>query len=146
MADAMVFALDSDGEKTHHGIRFIDVLPLLQSNNREDLGAAGSLEITFDITAILGIPAANLRITVEVEDKEIGLTSKYRVGPFRGDEIPRVPVLAVGREYYVSARATTAAAPDVVVGQRVPANQDDTVTPAPYVSPLTMVLAAVTGP
>jgi hypothetical protein len=49
----------------------------------------------------------------------------------------------VNREYFVSARATTAAAPNVVVGQRVPANEDDTVTPAPYVSPLALVLAAV---
>jgi len=146
VASAMVFALDSDGEKTHHGIRFIDVLALLRSNDREGLAAAGSLEITFDITAILGIPAANLRITVEVQDKELGPQSKYAIGPFRGDETPRVPILAVNREYYISARATTAAAPDVAVGQRVPANEDDTVTPAPYVSPLTLVLAAVTGP
>ncbi len=136
-AAAMAFALDSDGELTQHGIRYIDVLAFLRSNDREGLGAAGSLEITFDVTAILGIPAAGLRITVEVEDALLGADSKYAVGPFPGDASPRVPVLAVNRDYLVSAKAVAATAPDVLVGQVT----NPTVTPDPYVTPLTLVLA-----
>jgi hypothetical protein len=141
-AAAMAFALDSDGELTQHGVRYIDVLALLRSNDREGLAAAGALEITFDVTALLGTPAAQLRITVEVEDVLIGAGSKYAVGPFPGDTSPRIPVLAVNRDYLVSARAVTAAAPDVLVGQVV----NLPVNPDPYVTPLPLVLAVVPSP
>ena len=110
----MAFALDSDGELTQHGIHYIDVLAFLRSNDREGLAAADALEITFDVTALLGVPAGQFRITVEVEDVLIGVGSKYAVGPFPGDTSPRVPVLAVNRGYLVSAKAVTATVPDVL--------------------------------
>lgn len=135
-AAGMAFALDSDGEQTQHGLRYIDVLAFLRSNDREGLAASGTLEITFD-TGALGLPAADLRVTVEVQDVLLGPGSKYGAGPFPGNSQPRVPVLAVNRDYFISAKATTAAAPNVLVGQvtNLPVNPD------PYVTTLTLALA-----
>jgi hypothetical protein len=78
---------------------------------------------------------------MEVEDALLGPGSKYAIGPFRGNTSPRVPVLAVNRDYLISAKAVAASAPDVVVGQVM-----RTVNPDPYVTPLTLVLAVPQQP
>jgi phosphatidylserine/phosphatidylglycerophosphate/cardiolipin synthase-like enzyme len=139
-SDALRFALDSDGELTHHGVRFIDFIPLLQGADPSQLSEVSSLQLTFDLSALsvppLSMPPADFGVRVEI--REIDAPQPLSLGPFRGDQQVAIPVRA-GREYLLSAFAALRADPHTVLARAV----DEPVTTLPYVSPLTLSLAPI---
>ena len=122
LQEAVDLLADTDGVDTHFELGLIDlagfIAAIREKSSGFKYGNLGRLHFTFDVSS-LSLPAADVRVLVEMRDATWPPSQRVTMGPWPVDSAIDAGLLLIGHDYAISATAV-AASTNALLGNTVP--------------------------